>query len=146
MSFVGSGDFEYRTRDGIDHPVSVRLPSGTIVGIGKSWVNVAEDLRNLPTLEFRAVGNGGVEERNVEISGIGLAEPQRARDDDGHFVADDLSTEDVNEAWEGGESPEVSVSMSNTKSELIAAAKDLGISVVSLKTKRAILKKIQSHL
>ena len=29
----------------------------------------------------------------------------RARDDKGHYVADDLSTPDVNEAWEGGKAP-----------------------------------------
>ena len=34
-------------------------------------------------------------------------EPQRARNDKGHYVADDPSTPDVNEAWEGGEAPEV---------------------------------------
>ena len=30
---------------------------------------------------------------------------ERARDDDGHFVADDLSTPDVNEAYVGGKAP-----------------------------------------
>lgn len=34
-------------------------------------------------------------------------EPQRARNDKGHYIADDPSTPDVNEAWEGGEAPEV---------------------------------------
>ena len=33
-------------------------------------------------------------------------EPKRARNDKGHYVADDPSTPDVNEAWEGGEAPE----------------------------------------
>ena len=32
--------------------------------------------------------------------------PKRARNEDGHYVADDPSTPDVNEAWEGGEAPE----------------------------------------
>ena len=31
-----------------------------------------------------------------------VVEPKRARNDKGHYVADDLSTPDVNEAWEGG--------------------------------------------
>ena len=31
-----------------------------------------------------------------------LVEPTRARDEKGHYVADDPSTPDVNEAWEGG--------------------------------------------
>ena len=33
-------------------------------------------------------------------------EPVRARNDKGHYIADDPSTPDVNEAWEGGEAPE----------------------------------------
>ena len=32
-------------------------------------------------------------------------EVNRARDDKGHYIADDLSTPDVNEAWEGGKAP-----------------------------------------
>jgi len=32
-------------------------------------------------------------------------EPKRARNKKGLFVADDKSTEDYNEAWEGGEAP-----------------------------------------
>ena len=34
-----------------------------------------------------------------------VVEPKRARNDKGHYVADDLSTPDVNEAWEGGKAP-----------------------------------------
>jgi hypothetical protein len=32
--------------------------------------------------------------------------PKRARNDKGQLMADDPSTPDVNEAWEGGEAPE----------------------------------------
>ena len=32
-------------------------------------------------------------------------EPKRARNDKGQLIADDPSTPDVNEAWEGGEAP-----------------------------------------
>ena len=32
-------------------------------------------------------------------------EPKRARNKKGHFVADDKSTKDINEAWEGGKAP-----------------------------------------
>ena len=32
-------------------------------------------------------------------------EPKRARNKKGHFVADDKSTPDVNEAWVGGKAP-----------------------------------------
>ena len=34
-----------------------------------------------------------------------VEEPVRARDEDGHFVADDPSTPEVNEAWDGGKAP-----------------------------------------
>ena len=34
-----------------------------------------------------------------------VVEPKRARDDKGHYVADDFSTPDVNEDWEGGKAP-----------------------------------------
>ena len=33
-------------------------------------------------------------------------EPKRARNKKGKFVADDKSTPDYNEAWEGGKAPE----------------------------------------
>ena len=32
-------------------------------------------------------------------------EIKRPRDEKGHYIADDLSTPDVNEAWEGGKAP-----------------------------------------
>tara|TARA_R110000803_G_C11696547_1_gene284814 strand:+ start:72 stop:374 length:303 start_codon:yes stop_codon:yes gene_type:complete len=34
-----------------------------------------------------------------------LVESKRARDKEGKFIPDDLSTPDVNEAWEGGKKP-----------------------------------------
>lgn len=39
-----------------------------------------------------------------------LVEPKRARDEKGHYIADDPSTPDVNEAWEGGKKPSKSKS------------------------------------
>ena len=36
---------------------------------------------------------------------IGASKPKRARNAKGHLKADDPSTPDVNEAWEGGVSP-----------------------------------------
>ena len=36
---------------------------------------------------------------------IANQEIKRARDDKGHYVADDPNTPDVNEAWEGGKAP-----------------------------------------
>ena len=34
-----------------------------------------------------------------------MVDPVRARNDDGTLKGDDLSTPDVNEAWEGGKAP-----------------------------------------
>lgn len=34
-----------------------------------------------------------------------IVEPKRARDEKGQFIADDPSTPDINEAYEGGKSP-----------------------------------------
>lgn len=42
-------------------------------------------------------------------------EPKRARNDKGHFVADDPSTPDVNEAWEGGKAPKKTKAKSKPK-------------------------------
>ena len=39
-----------------------------------------------------------------------LVEPTRARDEKGHYIADDPSTPDVIEAWEGGKKPSKSKS------------------------------------
>ena len=53
------------------------------------------------------VNNGWAMEVKVEdVSDLDEGEPVRARNDKGHYVADDPSTPDVNEAWEGGEAPE----------------------------------------
>ena len=46
-------------------------------------------------------------------------EAVRARDDKGHYIADDPSTPDVNEAWEGGKAP------MTAKQKRIAAKKAL---------------------
>jgi|TARA_R110000782_G_scaffold61880_1_gene127355 hypothetical protein len=43
-------------------------------------------------------------ERKIEKEEEKKTEPKRARDK-GKFVADDKSTPDVNEAWEGGKAP-----------------------------------------
>lgn len=39
-----------------------------------------------------------------------LVQPKRARNEKGHYIADDPSTPDVNEAWEGGKKPSKSKS------------------------------------
>ena len=52
-----------------------------------------------------------VGEEEVEI-----VEPARARNKKGKFIADDKSTEDVNEAWVGGKAPKKT---SNNKPKVI---------------------------
>lgn len=42
-------------------------------------------------------------------------EPVRAKNDDGTFIADDPSTPDVNEAWEGGEAPKKTTKKTTAK-------------------------------
>ena len=52
------------------------------------------------------VENGWAMEVKVDdVSDVEAGEPVRARNDKGHYVADDPSTPDVNEAWEGGKAP-----------------------------------------
>jgi len=44
-----------------------------------------------------------------------VKEVKRARNDKGQLQADDLSTPDVNEAWEGGEAPKTTAKKKTTK-------------------------------
>ena len=44
------------------------------------------------------------------------ADPKRARNEKGHLVADDHSTPEVNEAWEGGKAPKKKAKAGGKKS------------------------------
>ena len=44
------------------------------------------------------------------------ADPKRARNEKGHLVADDPSTPEVNEAWEGGKAPKKKAKSGGEKS------------------------------
>ena len=73
------------------------------------------------------------------IMGMGQPKPRvidikRARDDEGHFVPDDLTTPTTNEAWEGGSSP-----TEHTVKELRTMAKEKGITGYSKMKKEALL-------
>lgn len=69
----------------------------------RTWVHGAKAIKG-QTYEVTAeeakviIGNGFGEE-------IAKAAPKRARDAKGKLKADDPSTPDVNEAWEGGKAP-----------------------------------------
>jgi len=52
-----------------------------------------------------------------------VVEPKRARNDKGHYVADDLSTPDVNEAWEGGKAPQKKAKKAVAKKKTTAKKK-----------------------
>ena len=52
-----------------------------------------------------------------------VVEPKRARDDKGHYVADDLSTPDINEAWEGGKAPKKKTKKAVAKKKTTAKKK-----------------------
>jgi len=49
----------------------------------------------------RFISNGWAEEVKIDAP----EETKRARNEDGHYIADDPDTPEVNEAWEGGEAP-----------------------------------------
>ncbi len=51
------------------------------------------------------VENGWAMEVKAETGSEELGEPVRARNEKGHYIADDPDTPDVNEAYEGGKSP-----------------------------------------
>ena len=60
------------------------------------------------------VANGWAMEVKVD-SPEEKGEPVRAKNDDGTFKADDPTTPDVNEAWEGGEAPKKKTAKKTTK-------------------------------
>jgi len=62
-----------------------------------------------------------VEAKAVEMQEV--VETKRARDDKGHYVADDLSTPDINEAWEGGKAPKKKAKKAVAKKKTVAQKK-----------------------
>jgi hypothetical protein len=61
------------------------------------------------------------EAKAVEMQEV--VETKRARDDKGHYVADDLSTPDINEAWEGGKAPKKKAKKAVAKKKTAAKKK-----------------------
>ena len=53
-------------------------------------------------------------DENVEVEAE-VKEIKRARNDKGQLIGDDLSTPDVNEAWEGGKAPKKTTAKKTTK-------------------------------
>ena len=56
-----------------------------------------------------------VETKMDVAADLETTEPVRARNDKGHYIADDESTPDVNEAYEGGVAPKKTTKKKTTK-------------------------------
>ena len=56
-----------------------------------------------------------VDEKDKKEKKSEPVEPKRARNDKGHYVADDPKTPNVNEAWEGGKAPKKTKKKKTTK-------------------------------
>ena len=79
--------------------------AGELVDAKEDWQKSIMDsfVQNGWAIETKDVQTENeVEEGEVEPV---ESEPKRARNDQGHYVADDPTTPDVNEAYEGGEAP-----------------------------------------
>ena len=57
-----------------------------------------------------------IEVKVEDTSNVETTEPVRARNEKGHYVADDPSTPDFNEAYEGGVAPKKTTKKKTTKS------------------------------
>jgi hypothetical protein len=76
---------------------------------------------------------------------VGVEDLVRARTAEGHFVADDPTTPEVNEAWEGNAAPaSTGPDMTFRKADLKSAAVGMGIEVDPKWTKKAILEAIEA--
>tara|TARA_Y100001951_G_C11266741_1_gene256060 strand:+ start:311 stop:652 length:342 start_codon:yes stop_codon:yes gene_type:complete len=63
------------------------------------------------------VENGwAIEVKADDLSDTETTEPVRARNEKGHYIADDPSTPDVNEAYEGGKTPKKTTKKTTKKS------------------------------
>tara|TARA_R100000734_G_C3273441_1_gene68811 strand:+ start:91 stop:420 length:330 start_codon:yes stop_codon:yes gene_type:complete len=77
-----------------------------IVNASESW---QEEVMNT------FVENGWAMEVKAETGAEESGEPVRARNEKGHYIADDPDTPDINEAYEGGKSPKKSTKRKTTK-------------------------------
>ena len=67
-------------------------------------------------MEAFVQNNWAMEIKVEDTSDLETTEPVRARNDKGHYVADDPSTPDINEAYEGGVAPKKTTKKKSTKS------------------------------
>ena len=67
-------------------------------------------------MEAFVQNNWAMEIKVEDTSDLETTEPVRARNEKGHYVADDPSTPDINEAYEGGVAPKKTTKKKSTKS------------------------------
>ena len=67
-------------------------------------------------MEAFVQNNWAMEIKVEDTSDLETTEPVRARNDKGHYVADDPSTPDINEAYEGGVATKKTTKKKSTKS------------------------------
>tara|TARA_Y100000114_G_scaffold148910_1_gene162465 strand:+ start:91 stop:444 length:354 start_codon:yes stop_codon:yes gene_type:complete len=67
-------------------------------------------------MEAFVANNWAMEIKVEDTSDLEQSEPVRARNEKGHYKADDPSTPDINEAYEGGVAPKKTTKKKSTKS------------------------------
>ena len=70
----------------------------------KKTVEKADQISEKVTTEAKQIKKA-LKDSKEAVASVKSAEPARARTEEGKFIADDKSTEDVNEAWVGGVAP-----------------------------------------
>ena len=70
---------------------------GEVVEAGASWEK--------SLMSTFVENNWAIEIKTEDTSDVETGDAVRARNEDGHYIADDPSTPDVNEAYKGGKAP-----------------------------------------
>lgn len=70
---------------------------GEVVEAGASWEK--------SLMSTFVENNWAIEIKTEDTSDVETGDAVRARNEDGHYIADDPSTPEVNEAYEGGKAP-----------------------------------------
>jgi len=70
----------------------------------KKTVEKSDQISEKVTTEAKQIEKA-LKDSKEAVESVKIVEPARARNEEGKFIADDKSTEDVNEAWVGGVAP-----------------------------------------
>ena len=94
---------------------SNELGTDTKLYVADEVVDASEEWQDSIMKSF--VANGWAMEVKVDdLADVEVTEPVRARNDKGYYIADDPSTPDVNEAYEGGKAPKKTTKKTTKKS------------------------------